>query len=51
VLERLLSPGTLEDEPNPFDEWISEPGSPPGTRIAPPLALLPPAAGELAPAV
>jgi hypothetical protein len=29
------------DEPKPLEEWISDPGCPPGTRIGSPPALAP----------
>ena len=35
----MLNPGTTGDEPNPSDEWISDPGSPPGIRTG--LAAVP----------
>lgn len=31
-LDGPFRPGTCEEEPNPFPEWISESGCPPGTR-------------------
>jgi hypothetical protein len=40
----LPSPGTLEEDPNPLEEWISDPGWPPGTSVGVVLPLAPPEA-------
>ena len=36
------TPGTCDEEPNPLAEWMSEPGCPPGTSTAAPVAVCPP---------
>jgi hypothetical protein len=34
ALAGAVKPGTADEDPNPFAEWIREPGSPPGTSTA-----------------